>query len=369
MPDFEYHLLKMLDAEEKWDSLFGNCKIENPFLSWSWNYRWVKKFGNIETAVVHLITKNDDVVALAFLEGSKNLKFMADPFLADYSNFLVDPNYPEALSFLLKGLLKKNMLKKATFHPIRQCEYVTQFFVESLDDLNLIWRENKICPNPFVNTENNFDAYLLSLKKSLRQDLKTSANNLSKRGNWAFLQAEEGQIAQDIFKALVDFHLKRQSNKVGSSIFNEIENIEFFNKLFLEKVKNFKPHLSAIVQNEKIISAVYSIHCGKTFFYWIPSFDNSIKSVSLGKLHIKLLIENCFKSEMKIFDFMGGAEQYKYQWAAESYDLLRFSVFKNDFQAHGYDAFFELKDSLKSIKKKSPLLELIWKKFSKYGSF
>ena len=315
MPDFEHHLLKMQDIEGIWDKLFDDCKIENPFLSWGWNYKWIKKFSNIETATVHAVKKKDDVVALALIEGSRHLKFKADPFFADYSNFLVHPNYPDALSFLLNFLFKRNMLKTATFLPMRQCEYVTKFLAESLNDLNLICRDNKICPNPFVNTENNFDTYLLSLKKGLRQELKTSANNLSKLGDWTFVQAEEGQRAQEIFSALVKFHLKRQSAKAGNSIFNEVGNIDFLNTLFTEKFKNFKPHLSAIVQNEKIISAVFSIHCGTTFFYWIPSFDNSFKSISLGKLHIKLLIENCFQSQITKFDFMGGAEHYKYQWA------------------------------------------------------
>ena len=68
---------------------------------------------------------------------------------------------------------------------------------------------------------------------------------------------------------------------------------------FHREFKNFKPHLSAIVQNEKIISAVFSIHCGTTFFYWIFSFDNSFKSISLGKLHIKLLIEIVFNRKLQ----------------------------------------------------------------------
>ncbi|XAT61181.1 GNAT family N-acetyltransferase [Rhodobacteraceae bacterium Araon29] len=354
-------------VESIWSDLFAQANSENPFLSLGWNSRWVSSFGNTTNTKVHVVRETGNVIAIALVDQSKKLKFRADPFFADYANFLVHPDHPEAVAFLVDNMVTRSPSRNAIFEPMRETEGTTALFEAALIQKKLNWRRTTICPNPVVSTERDFSSYLATLKKGLRQDLKTSSNNLNKTGSWSFVEATNGNVATEIFKRLVKFHLARQSDKAGHSIFEETANVDFFRELLLDPPSDFTPHMSAIEHDGKFVSAAYSIICGNTFYYWIPSFDHSYRSISLGKLHIKCLIERCCHSNIAQFDFMGGAEAYKYQWAPENYDLLKYSIFRSALQAKTYDLQQAAKRTGKSLRNESPALQKVWRRLSKFG--
>ena len=138
--------------------------------------------------------------------------------------------------------------------------------------------------------------------------------------------------------------------KPGHSIFEEARNIQFFDDLLNHQGDHFPPHLSAIELNGEIISACYSLLCGDVFYYWIPSFDATIKSVSLGKLHIKMLLEKSFESDIRYFDFMGGNEPYKYQWQTRSTDVVRVTLFRSKATALAYDMRMRMMHVARDVK-------------------
>ena len=110
---------------------------------------------------------------------------------------------------------------------------------------------------------------------------------------------------------MINFHTERQKTKVGTSIFDETKNINFFKDLIHNQSLSWKIHLSGIKYDKNFISASISIVHGKVFYFWIPSFNPSFKGGSIGQLHIKQLLKICFDTNIEIFDFMGGNEAYK----------------------------------------------------------
>ena len=169
----------------------------------------------------------------------------------------------------------------------------------------------------------------------------------------------------EIFDNLVRFHLDRQSKKIGNSIFDINEIRLFLRELIGSPPSDFVPHLSAIDFGGRVVSAVFSLRCGNSFYYWIPSFDNTIRSVSLGKLHIKCLIENCFSDGTDWFDFMGGEEPYKFQWTDETYELSRYQIHRSRISALSDLVVFWIRRKLKDLKSRFSLLHLIWLRVSK----
>ncbi|MEP3048372.1 MAG: GNAT family N-acetyltransferase [Hyphomicrobiales bacterium] len=351
-----------------WCRLFEKSGSDNPFLTWDWNLRWIQAFGDQSKCNVVVLRHQSEVVALSLLSNTPKLHFYGDPFFADYANFLVHPDHIDALDFVYNALFMQDDFKGAVFEPLRSDEAAT-VSLSSFAELNkLHWRATKLCPNPVVDTTNSFEEVFRARRKSLRQDVKTSANHLNRLGGWSFQVAQNTEQANAIFHALVEFHLQRQFGKVGNSIFITQQNIAFFEALIKSPAQGYRVHLSAIYVGDRIVSAAYSIVCGDTFYYWIPSFDQTVPSVSLGKLHIKCLIEECCASHVKIFDFMGGGEPYKYQWADQEYSIIRFSIFANQFQARLMDFRTRLRSFAKDNKDQAKFLQSIWRKISKFGN-
>ena len=125
------------------------------------------------------------------------------------------------------------------------------------------------------------------------------------------------------------FHRSRQSGKIGPSIFTNHHYVEFFRQLIANPNNSFTTHTTAIYLNSDVISVCLGIVCNDQYFYWLPSFDSSIKSISIGKLHIASLLEFCCLSEFSVFDFMGGSEPYKLQWPVQTQSIYRYDIFSN----------------------------------------
>ena len=60
------------------------------------------------------------------------------------------------------------------------------------------------------------------------------------------------------------------------------------------------------------------------------------------------------------FDFMGGNEPYKGQWADDSYDIYKYISFESALSYRMYGAWLCLRHKLKSIKDKSSAVSKIW---------
>jgi CelD/BcsL family acetyltransferase involved in cellulose biosynthesis len=61
---------------------------------------------------------------------------------------------------------------------------------------------------------------------------------------------------------------------------------------------------------------VYGFEYADKFYYGPTGFHPDYARYSLGHLHILLLIEEAIKSGCNEFDFLIGAEEYKYRWQA-----------------------------------------------------
>ena len=127
---------------------------------------------------------------------------------------------------------------------------------------------------------------------------------------------------------------------------------------------DIKLNLSGISLNRKYITACFSIIYKDTFFFWIPSFDESFKGTSLGKLHIYYLIENCF-NEGLVFDFMGGDESYKKQWFNDNYNNFDIFLFNSRLYYYLYLIKFLFLTNLKNIYRRSKVLQYIHFIFTK----
>jgi CelD/BcsL family acetyltransferase involved in cellulose biosynthesis len=147
--------------------------------------------------------------------------------------------------------------------------------------------------------------------------------------DWAFISAQTLDEKKEIYAAVVKFHLDRQKDKVGTSIFDTSTNIQFFGNLLANDELPWRIDMSGIKVEGKFITASISIIEGDIFYYWIPSFDASFAKGSIGGFHLMLLIEACFNSNIKRFDFMGGNEAYKLKWSNGIYSNYKIVAYRS----------------------------------------
>ena len=189
----------------------------------------------------------------------RDLQFFADSF-ADYANLLVHPDFEEAGRLLIAQMLNSGDWRKAQFEPLRQDEKATALLQDVLGAHH--GRTSFICDNPVVETVGDFEVYLKSLSKKLRQEIRTSTRRLEEKGVWRFIHPTSENEKRDIYQKLISFHLQRQNGK-RAFIFKEAPN---FNFLMICRAIRRTRRISAIELMVKLYPLVI-LCCGEVFYY------------------------------------------------------------------------------------------------------
>lgn len=352
--------------EESWNRIYLSRDRKNPFLSWEWNRLWITNFAKLTSIKIVLVKEKSKILAIApFSITNKKITFLSDPFFADYADLMCEDSIEFITNEIIKVITSSLDWQVIDLQTIPETSETLPHLIQALRKHTPYLDTSMLSHNPYITTSDNYSDYYQSRKKSLRSEMVRTRNSLSKSyKKWEFIQAKTVDEKLDIYTALVDFHLDRQNAKIGTSIFNNSFNIQFFKNLLRNRNLSWQIDMSGIKADGKFITASISIIDNKNFYYWIPSFSRSFSKGSIGNFHIMLLLEECFKSDIICFDFMGGNEAYKLKWSDESYKNYRIVSYKSyltKFKANLIKGFINM---LKKYKD-NIYLRPIWHKLSK----
>jgi CelD/BcsL family acetyltransferase involved in cellulose biosynthesis len=352
--------------KSEWNSIFSAGGHANPFLSWDWMYHWGAGFDRDSEAIVIVAREGLEVNALACFRKLRSVfRFHADKSYADYVGGICRPGRESDLEAIFRDVDARFSPRAVFFGPVRAIDPVADVLNRYFSSTTKRWRRDELTTNPFVCIGADFNQYYKSRDKRLRQEIRTTESRLKKMGGWQFVVGETEADRNEMFSRLVEFHLGRQDRKAGVSVLANPTGQLFFRSLLHRKSMSFSAQISALRIGTRTISTAYTVRCRDSLYYWIPSFDSTIRSVSLGKLHIKCLIQYCYENGLKRFDFMGGDEPYKFQWANDSFPLLSYRSFGNPLQAVAFAFAMVNRTWLKTLLRHSSLAAVIQRKISK----
>ena len=68
---------------------------------------------------------------------------------------------------------------------------------------------------------------------------------------------------------------------------------------------------------ERIVAVFYGFASSQTVYYYLSGFDPELEKLSIGTIIVAQAIEQAVRDGAKWFDFLRGAEEYKYAWGAK----------------------------------------------------
>jgi CelD/BcsL family acetyltransferase involved in cellulose biosynthesis len=351
----------------QWNNLYTTSESENPFLSWEWINLWLLQFPNNFKIRIVVVEKNNELLCIApFLIKNKDLFFLSDSLFSDYMDILTYSESSDVIEKVVKTLINYSDWNRANLLTIPGFSKCLHHYKDAFAKHAIYCSFLPNHSNPFISLSGTFEDFIQSKSKGFRQDLRTTENKLNKsKDDWMFLEATTKDEKNEILDALINFHLERQVKKTGTSIFQEINNVNFYKDLIHNENLPWEIHLSGIKVGQTLITASISIITADVFYYWIPSFDTSFKGGSIGQLHIKYLLKNCFEKSILRFDFMGGTEEYKKRWTDEKYKNFQLLVYRNSSKLIKDTVWYYLRGKLQYIKDNSSVLNKIWVKISK----
>ena len=343
------------DLEEEWRVLHGICETRSPFATYAWYRAWLSQLGSFDEAQFFLGEEGGELRILLPVHGiGRSVTALRMSKLADYADVLISPSLSsEGFASFWSQL--KTPLRSVRLSALIDSETKPLAMGAAAGGWKVATSPGHT--NPYIDTRGvPFEEFLRTRSKSLRQELRTTRNRLGKGPEWEFYEAVSKEEWDETYEALVGFHLTRQESKAGDSVFADADKRSFFQSLRSDLGgESLTPVLHGIRWGGSICAASYSLRSRDRLFYWIPTFDASVRSVSLGKLLIELIVRQCVENGVT-FDFMPGGERYKLQWANEAYKVKNFGAFSSSAQRTIWDFQHRAKRRLRSTVKGSRLL-------------
>lgn len=155
-----------------------------------------------------------------------------------------------------------------------------------------------------VDLPDSFEAYVASLSKSLRYDVR----RIDKIPD---IEIKDDLPPAESLKILFDLHKQRWKSRGLPGAFLG-KTVKFHEAWFKEAGNMAK--ISVLEWKGKPVGAIYTMHLGGTTYYYQAGFDPESSSISPGTLLVAHALKGAVERGDKHFDFCRGDEPYKRRW-------------------------------------------------------
>lgn len=176
----------------------------------------------------------------------------------------------------------------------------------------------KEVPAPYLDMSRyaSYEHYLSTLSTGCRTDIRRKSRRAQALRDFAFVHASasEPALTDSMLLALSRYHAARwgyggDSRQVG-------RRLQLWTALARHALGEGVLHLSCIRAEGEWLAGALGFVANSTYYYYVPALDERRQICSPGTVHLACLLDWSFANHMQCFDFLTGAEEYKYHWTA-----------------------------------------------------
>jgi CelD/BcsL family acetyltransferase involved in cellulose biosynthesis len=131
------------------------------------------------------------------------------------------------------------------------------------------------------------------------------------------------QSANELFDELVSLHAARWQTMGEHGVLGDPAVQSFHHDVVLQFVREGMLRMVALRLDGRPIGVLYGFASHGRCYYYLSGFDPELRTFSVGSVLIAQSIEDARAAGDRWFDFLRGAEPYKYAWGARDVPLFR----------------------------------------------
>jgi CelD/BcsL family acetyltransferase involved in cellulose biosynthesis len=308
-------------AEDDWQELFEQDEAATPFSSPGWARPWMRHFGEGLTPWVVTVRREGRLAGMAAFvlvrRGSLRLLRVLGKEPADYWDVLARPADRAGVTASVFAALHElrrewDLLVLDALPPLSGTG-------EALaDSPALHLRRRASIPCPGVSLPGTLDEYLAGLQRRRRTKFRRHLR-----------VADEGEVdvrrveaPAELPEAIDAWHALRRaqwSELPGREMF-ELQGTDrfrdFMRDVALELVPAGLAELREMRRDGALVGSYLSFVDARAYYLYLGGFDPIAAKLELGSVNLCLSIRASIEAGLGYFDFMAGAEPYKYWYGA-----------------------------------------------------
>lgn len=321
--------LSDVDAFElpEWDKLLERDPERHIFATPEWNRLWWEEFGLGRRLVTVVLHDGDEAVGVCPLyvaeEGEPEiLRFVGGVELTDYCGPVCAP---EDRSTVAEGLVGWLCARGGVLdaHNLPVPLGFAEMLAERADAAGLDLELHQEDTSAVLDLPASWDEYLAGLGAKHRHELRRKRRRMGTTHPDARVRRATQETLEDDLKSFVDLHREAAGYK---GHFMRPDVATFFARVARGFVLTDWLRLDLLEISGHVAAATFGFVYNGTFYLYNSAYDPALGRVSPGIVLVSELIRLAIDDGLRRFDFLRGAERYKYTLGASAVPLHQVRV-------------------------------------------
>ncbi|MGQ9674520.1 MAG: GNAT family N-acetyltransferase [Chloroflexota bacterium] len=312
-----------------WQELHKRSFEASVFNSLEWQETWWTHFGDGAELLLWAGWEGEHLQAIAPLMCQHGIVSMVGGrAVSDYLDFIIAPGYETAFTSAVVDQLKSVEWHAIVLRGLRANSPLLLTLPQAATEAGWTVKAEveDVCPT--VRLPKDWDAYLASLGKKERHELRRKFRRLDVSASWHWYVMTGTSIQSS---DLDDFVRLMRSSQPDKARFMDERMESFFRSALGRLLVSGIARLYFLeIDNERVASAA-CFDQGEELWLYNSGYDPRYSSLSVGLLLKALCLEDALGIGKGLFDFLRGSEPYKYDLGA-----VDRPVYKLEIRRQGY---------------------------------
>lgn len=182
-------------------------------------------------------------------------------------------------------------------------------------------------PCPILSIEGAGDDLQNLVSTHFRKKIRYYRRALERIGE-VRVESPAPETLDDLLTALFDLHAARWQRRGLPGLLADDASQQFHRDVARRMLNAGMLRLYATRCNDRIVAVFYGYAFQGTVYYYLSGYDPDLEKLSIGTILVAHAIEEAVRDGATTFDFLRGAEEYKYAWGATDQMNRRRQLFK-----------------------------------------
>lgn len=296
------------DTHLKWDLVFTLP---------AWLKVWWKNFGAGAELCIRSFWDDDKLIGIAPLQVRHGTaSFIGNTDVCDYQDFIVVPGKEKEFSSAILDYLQSNNIRDIHLETIRPDSNVVTHLMPLAEErqLNVDYKQTDVSSD--IDLPASWDNYLQMLDSKQRHEIKRKMKNLQALVETNY-KSLEGPV---VIPGAIDAFLKLFPESRG-------DKAQFMTSDMQNYFRELASALTGVVKfglleaGQKPLAMVMYFDYNDNIYLYNSAYDPDYRSMSVGIISKSRCIQDSIEKGKRKFDFLKGAEQYKYYMGGKEIPL------------------------------------------------
>jgi CelD/BcsL family acetyltransferase involved in cellulose biosynthesis len=308
-----------------WEALVAETACPTVFLSPWWISAWHEVFGSEARHRVIHVRDGDELVGVApLLELGESLVLAGDPDLFDYQDIVaVKGRELEVIQALLDYLVDVPNWKTFDLPSVPGDSPTLQAITTAAEGKGYRVGRTESAVAPAAELPKSWDDFLAALPKKHRHELRRKIRKLEAAGEVRQVIVSE---VQGLEEQVEDFLRLMGNTNEEKAAFLTPDRRQFFHRLAAEAAKRGALKLSFLELDGSRLAACLIFDFAGVYLLYNSGYDPARSDLSVGLINKAFAVREAIETGRHRFDFLKGAERYKYSLGGQDRAIYRILV-------------------------------------------